>query len=115
MRLRYLLSVDYQAVVRHLLEKTPLPQLPDDVTEIEVRGGFYFEHFRSILADHAEGLMSYEPFNEDSELTGILFKEYTNLGYGTMEGISVSDVPGTVVREGGECYILPLVKIEVEF
>ncbi len=93
MRLRYLLSVDYQAVVRHLLEKSELPQLPDDLSPFASRGGYYFEHFRSILAEHAEGLMSYEPFNEDWELTNILFKEYANLGHGTMESISISDVP----------------------
>lgn len=126
MSLKYMLSVDYQAVVRHLLAHHPLPF--DPATDEETRTvpeefeplvtpyrNAHFLHFRDVLDEHVTHLMSGQPFNEDSELTEILFKDYRRLPHGIVSSAQVTDCPGTVVREEGETYVLPLVFIEVQF
>lgn len=115
MSLKYLLSVDYQAAVRHLLDQYPLPATDDIPDPDGYQWMFAFTHFREVLKEHVDTLMTGQPFNEDLELTNILFEDYIRLGYGMVCSASVSESPGTVVREGGVDFILPLVKIEIEF
>lgn len=105
MSLKWLLSVDYQAVARHL--QAQVAQSPDDDTDT-----YTFEWFHAALKDHVDGLMSGEPFNEDTELTDILFAQYE---LGVISNVSVTDAPGTVTRVEGRNFILPLVKIEVNY
>jgi len=105
MSLNWLLSVDYQAVASHL--QAQLPQASDEPEEISA-----FSYFHGVLKEHVANLMTCEPFNEDTVLTEILFAQYD---LGVIDAVSVTDVPGIVVRVSGRNYMLPLVKIEVKF
>lgn len=106
MSLNWLLSVDYQAVASHIQAQFQ-EQTPDDPAE-----ALNFEHFRRVLSEHVDNLMTGEPFNEDTKLTDILFDQFD---LGVIESVSVTDVPGAVARLDGKTVILPAVIIEVQF
>lgn len=104
MSLNWLLSVDYQAVASHIQAQFQ-EQHPDEPSEV-----CNFEHFRRVLSDHVDNLMTGEPFNEDTKLTDILFDQFE---LGIVDKVSVTDVPGAIARIGGKTFILPMVIIEV--
>lgn len=104
MSLNWLLSVDYQAVASRIQAQFN-EQHPDEPIEV-----CNFDYFRRVLSDHVDGLMTGEPFNEDTELTDILFDK---LELEVVDKVSVTDVPGAIARVEGKTFILPMVIIEV--
>lgn len=104
MSLNWLLSVDYQAVASRLQAQWR-EQNPD--TQMDENG---FGYFHQVLKAHVDNLMAGEPFNEDTELTDILFDQFE---FGVISNVSVTDVPGAIARVDGQTFILPMVKIEV--
>lgn len=104
---RILLPIDYEAVARHLLGQQTEGSCDDPQSEVE------FQFFRAALESHLVSLMSGRPFNEDKELTKLLFARYTD--HGVVNKVSVTEYPGTIIRLGGKALQMPLVKIEIEY
>lgn len=104
MALTFTLSVDLDALAEHLVTHYP-PYGNDDLTK-----NTEFEHYREVLDNHVEQMMSGDSCDEAPELTSILFKHYTT---GSITDILITRKPGYVSNNGKRSVIIPLVVIEL--